>query len=87
MIVGLDADFHESLAGLSGNPFAIAAIRHQVALRRLLEFGIQEDGSRITAWCHEHLTVIDALLLGDGGAAAAGLADHLRNAMNRAGRT
>ena len=83
-IVGLDADFHEGLADLSGNPFAAAAIKQQVALRRLLEFGIQERPSRVTLWCYEHLAVIDALLADDREEAALRLDRHLAKALDRA---
>lgn len=86
-IVGLDADFHEGLADVSGNPFAAAAIKQQVALRRLLEFGIQENPSRVTSWCHEHLAVIDALLADDREKAAVHLGDHLSRALSRATRS
>jgi DNA-binding GntR family transcriptional regulator len=84
LIVGLDADFHEGLAALSGNPFVAAAVKQQVAMRRLLEFGIQEQAPRITVWCREHLAVTDALLRGDCAGAAARLAEHLEQAMRRA---
>lgn len=82
-IVGLDADFHEGLADLSGNPFAAAAIKQQVGLRRLLEFGIQEKPSRVTTWCHEHITVLDALLACRCDEAADTLSAHLRRALDR----
>lgn len=82
-IVGLDADFHEGLADLSGNPFAAAAIKQQVGLRRLLEFGIQEKPRRVTTWCHEHLAVLDALLAGKCDVAADELSAHLRCALDR----
>ncbi len=83
-VVGLDADFHEGLADLSGNPFAAAAIKQQVALRRLLEFGIEEKASRMTLWCREHLAVIDALLADDRDGAALRLGYHLSCALGRA---
>lgn len=83
-IVGLDADFHEGLTNGSANPFAAAAIKQQVSLRRLLEFGIRETPDRVTLWCREHLAVIDALLADNREAAASLLASHLERALDRA---
>ena len=83
LIIGLDADFHEGLATLSGNPFVMAAVKQQVALRRLMEFGLQEQITRIETWCQEHLLVLDALLRGDRQSASLHLHVHLRNALTR----
>lgn len=83
VIVGLDADFHETLSAASGNPFLEAAVRQQMSLRRLLEFGVQEQADRVFVWCGEHLAVIDALLEGDRLAAVDHLRDHLTKAFDR----
>ncbi|AVO44383.1 FCD domain-containing protein [Phreatobacter cathodiphilus] len=78
--VALDADFHGGLAGFTGNPFLVAAVRQQIDLRRLLELGTYEEAERVMAWSNEHIVVIDALLAGDPGAAAAALRHHLARA-------
>jgi DNA-binding GntR family transcriptional regulator len=79
-LVTLDADFHHGLAGFSGNPFMISAVRQQTALRRLLEFAANEDLPRVRVWLGEHLAVLDALARQDFRAASAALAAHLRRA-------
>lgn len=83
VIVGLDADFHEALSASSGNPFLESAIRQHMSLRRLLEFGVQEQASRVLVWCREHLAIIDALLDGDRRLAVDHLCDHLTKALKR----
>lgn len=83
LIVGLDADFHGGLADLSGNPFAAAAVKQQVALRRLLEFGIREQPSRVAQWCAEHIAILDALLADAPDDAATLLERHLEQAEAR----
>ena len=61
MIYEIDSGFHEMIAEFSQNPFFLAAIRHQDRLRRLFEFGVIADSSRVADWCREHLTIIEAL--------------------------
>ena len=60
-VVALDADFHESVAGFSRNPFVVGVVRQQNALRRLLEFDSYHDMERVAAWVLEHLSILDAL--------------------------
>ncbi len=57
----VDASFHEMIAGISGNPFFLEAIRNQNRLRRMLEYLEYTDRQRISLWCNEHLAIIDAL--------------------------
>jgi DNA-binding GntR family transcriptional regulator len=75
-----DASFHELLGSFSGNSFVLAAIRQQNRLRRLLEYDSYPNAARIRAWCSEHVSVIDALIVGDRHMAARYLAQHLENA-------
>jgi DNA-binding GntR family transcriptional regulator len=79
-VVALDADFHGSIAGFSGNPFVAASVRQQIELRRLLELGTYEEAPRVMTWCNEHIAVIDALLAGDLRTAETALRNHLQRA-------
>ena len=75
-----DASFHELLGTFSGNSFVLASIRQQNRLRRLLEYQSYPNASRVRAWCLEHISVIDALLVGNQPLAARHLTKHLENA-------
>lgn len=79
-VVALDADFHESVAGFSGNPFVVGVVRQQNALRRLLEFDSYHDVERVTAWVLEHLSILDALAASKPKLASQRLHDHLARA-------
>lgn len=79
-IYEIDSGFHEMIAEFSQNPFFLAAIRHQDRLRRLFEFGVIADFSRVAAWCHEHLAIIDALEQNQAGKASELMHLHLTRA-------
>jgi DNA-binding GntR family transcriptional regulator len=79
-IFDLDCRFHETLAGFSGNPFVLAAVRQHNALRRLLELASYVDEVRVTAWCAEHLAILRCLQAGDTIEASRLLRTHLTNA-------
>jgi DNA-binding GntR family transcriptional regulator len=76
----LDAAFHETVAGFSGNSFVIGLVRQQNALRRLLEFDSYADMRRVVAWVHEHLAILDALAADDRPLASRRLQQHLARA-------
>ncbi len=76
----LDATFHAMLARMSRNSFFLSAIEQQNRLRRLIEYWGYRDGTRLRAWCQEHLSIIDALLEGERPRAATLLERHLKNA-------
>jgi DNA-binding GntR family transcriptional regulator len=73
----LDAAFHETVAGFSGNSFVIGLVRQQNALRRLLEFDSYTDMRRVVAWVHEHLAILDALAANDRPLASERMRRHL----------
>lgn len=75
-----DASFHELLATFSRNSFVLNAIRQQNRLRRLLEYQSYLNAPRVRAWCIEHISVIDALIVDDRQLATKRLAEHLENA-------
>jgi DNA-binding GntR family transcriptional regulator len=78
----LDASFHESIAGFSGNAFVIQAIRQHNRLRRLIEYGGYGQLERVKAWAAEHLAILQALRRGHLKRAAEHMRQHLTNAMN-----
>lgn len=79
-IFTIDAHFHETIAGFSGNAFVLQAVQQQNRLRRLLEFGGYANRRRVRDWCREHLAIIDALANGDSARAAELMARHLTQA-------
>ncbi len=76
----IDSEFHEMLAGFSGNTFVVNAVRQQNQLRRLAEYEGYSNRRRLRAWCTEHLAIIERLLQGDRAAASASMRRHLQNA-------
>jgi DNA-binding GntR family transcriptional regulator len=78
----LDASFHETIAGFSGNAFIIQSIQQHNRLRRLIEYGGYSRLERVKAWASEHLAILDALQRGSLKRAAEYMRRHLANAMS-----
>lgn len=81
-----DAAFHEMIAGMSGNAYFLQAIQQQNRLRRLLEFESYFDLLRVSAWCDEHLAIIERVATGDLLDAAAAMRRHLNAAEQASAR-
>ncbi len=75
-----NAGFHEVVVGWSGNPFFSDALRRVNQLRRLLEYQITADRSRLVRQCSEHLELLDLLSAGEIRTAAAFLRVHIEGA-------
>ncbi len=73
------ASFHEQIVSCSGNRFFLDAIQHINRLRRLIEYSVQIDESRLNAY-REHLEIITMLERGKQATAAALLHDHIDQA-------
>ncbi len=73
------ASFHEQIVSCSGNRFLIEAIQHINRLRRLIEYSVEIDESRLDAY-REHLEIITMLERGKQATAAALLRDHIDHA-------
>ena len=76
----INADFHEMLVGWSGNPFFLDGLRRVNRVRRLIEYRITVDRSRLGRQCREHLKILDLLDAGDMPAASAFLREHIDGA-------
>jgi DNA-binding GntR family transcriptional regulator len=69
--------FHETLAGCSGNPFFLEALRRVDKLRRLIEYRAMEDPARFVKQAAEHLDLLDLIEAGRREEAAVLLRRHL----------
>ncbi|SDS10701.1 GntR family transcriptional regulator [Bradyrhizobium canariense] len=76
-IFDTNAEFHEMLAVMSGNRFIAQAIEQQNKLRRLSEYYVYDDESRIQTLVREHCEIMDGLVAGDQVWAATLLRRHL----------
>lgn len=75
----IDAEFHETIAGFTGNSFFQQAIQQQNRLRRAMEYNTYSNHARVRQWLAEHLAVIDALGSDQPSEAARLMRDHLDN--------
>ncbi len=73
-------DFHEMLVACSGNEFFLDAIKRINRLRRLLEYQITIDRSRLPKQTAEHLHILDLLESDRRSEAAAFLYTHIMGA-------
>jgi len=77
----LNSGFHETVVGWSGNPFFFDSLRRINRLRRLIEFRVTGDRSRLDQQCREHLALLDLLERGDILLAADFLRAHIGHAL------
>ena len=73
----VNAEFHASLAGCSGNHFFHQAVQLQNQLRRFLSYSWTYGQERIAASCHEHMEILTALEADDREWAATLMRRHL----------
>lgn len=74
----MNADFHETLAACSGNPFFHQATKSQNQLRRFLTYSRVYALDRIKASCEAHLAILAAVESGDQELAALQMRLHLQ---------
>jgi DNA-binding GntR family transcriptional regulator len=60
-IFAANSEFHEMLMICGGNPFFLDAVKRVNRLRRLVEYRITVDRSRLPQQCREHLNILDLL--------------------------
>ena len=79
-IFAANSDFHEMLVGCSRNPFFLDAVKRVNRLRRLVEYHITVDRSRLPLQCREHLHILTLLEKGLRQEAADFLRVHIEGA-------
>jgi DNA-binding GntR family transcriptional regulator len=75
-----NSQFHEMLVGCSQNDFFLEAVRRVNRLRRLIEYRITVDRSRLPLQSREHLLILDLIEAGDRQKAAEFLRVHILGA-------
>lgn len=76
----VNCDFHEMLVGSAHNDFFLDALRRVNRLRRLMEYRISVDRSRLPAQSEEHLKILALLEAGERQYAADFLRVHILGA-------
>jgi len=76
----INSQFHEMLVGCARNPFFSDALARVNRLRRLLEYRITTDRSRLPLQSKEHLLILDLVEAGDRPRAAEFLRAHILGA-------
>lgn len=77
------ADFHETIVGMSGNPFFLISLERVNRMRRLMEYRARVDRSRLVNECGEHLEIIKLLEEERVIEASTRLRRHLEDARDR----
>lgn len=81
-----NSEFHERLAGLSGNRFLVSTVQKLNQLRRLVEYRQTLNTDQVIGQNAEHLAILDALDAEDTGRAADLMHEHLGKAKVRKAR-
>jgi DNA-binding GntR family transcriptional regulator len=76
----VNTELHETIVACSGNEFFLDALKRVNRLRRLIEYRVTVDRSRLNRQCREHLKILDLLEAGDAAAASAFLRKHIEGA-------
>jgi DNA-binding GntR family transcriptional regulator len=76
----INSEFHEMLVACSGNEFFLDAVKRVNRLRRLMEYRVTLDRSRLPQQCREHLKILDLLEAGDFPTASTQLRKHIDGA-------
>ena len=71
------SQFHETLVAASNNSFLLESIRNVNQLRRLVEYRVNVDRTRLYRQCKEHLMLLDLIEGGDRVEASYKLRQHL----------
>jgi DNA-binding GntR family transcriptional regulator len=61
----VNSDFHLMVAEFSANEFIIQAVKQQNKLRRISEYAITANPTRVRQSCEEHMMIIEALEQGE----------------------
>lgn len=75
-----NSTFHETVVACAGNDFFLEAVRRVNRLRRLIEYRVTLDRSRLPAQSREHLMILDLISSGQREAAAVFMRQHILGA-------
>jgi DNA-binding GntR family transcriptional regulator len=75
-----NSEFHEMLVACSHNEYFVEAVKRVNRLRRLVEYRITLDRSRLPQQCREHLRILDLIEAGDQVKAGDFLRTHILGA-------
>jgi DNA-binding GntR family transcriptional regulator len=76
----INSEFHEMIVACAGNEFFLDAVKRVNRLRRLMEYRVTLDRSRLPQQCREHLKILDLLEAGDFATASTQLRKHIDGA-------
>jgi DNA-binding GntR family transcriptional regulator len=76
----INSEFHETIVACGGNEFFLDALKRVNRLRRLIEYRVTLDRSRLTRQCQEHLKILDLLEAGKVAEASEYLRRHIEGA-------
>jgi DNA-binding GntR family transcriptional regulator len=76
----INTELHEMIVACSGNEFFLDALKRVNRLRRLIEYRVTVDRSRLNRQCREHLKLLDLLEAGNLTEASAFLRQHIEGA-------
>src|SRR6266702_774322 len=76
----INSEFHELISSWSNNKFFLDTLVHINRLRRLIEYRVSLDRSRLAMQCREHLTILAMLEAGDHNGASLYLKAHIDRA-------
>jgi DNA-binding GntR family transcriptional regulator len=79
-LFAINTDFHETIVRCCGNEFYLDALRRVNRLRRLIEYRVTVDRSRLPGQCQEHIEILDLLEAGKFSTAATYLRRHIEGA-------
>ena len=83
----VNAQFHETIAGMSGNRFLAQTITRLNQLRRLIEYRQTVERDRVFRQTGEHLAILKLLIAGKNERAAEMLRRHLGGAEKEKAKT
>ena len=76
----INTELHEMIVACSGNEFFLDALKRVNRLRRLIEYRVTVDRSRLNRQCREHLKLLDLLEAGNVAEASVFLRQHIEGA-------
>jgi DNA-binding GntR family transcriptional regulator len=79
-LFNINSELHETIVACSGNEFFLDSVKRVNRLRRLIEYRVTLDRSRLTRQCREHLEILDLLEAGKNVEASAYLRRHIEGA-------